>query len=538
MNNTHILKKLFACFFLCLIFPLHIIAKTSENKTSKECSELFDKGLKDLNNGNYSGALENFIKAEFIAERKGFLNDSFYAKFNIARIYSDVTNFGDALQYYTEALNIANKQSEAYYKEYTFTIINNIALLYSYEKDYDMALEYCIPAYLSAMKKDSKYAVLLAINISDVYNRLGNYKEARKYLLETKKFPKSDQFELAWKINYAETLLLEGRLDEAKNIMDELFMMTNDKKEKTCFVCVAALLSRLYTRLDNPERAISFAKMALENTTELHERMELYDKLSTLYLRKKDFTLAFKYKDSLIMMNDSISSSIKRNLFEMNKVKLKIQGYKSETKFNIEKRKSERKLFFVSLFLSLIIFYFIYKYLKTMILKNKRENVIYENQQKILDMELESLKISAAEKNRKISAKALYFSGRDKLIEEVIKSLNKIPEINGNDEISHHITTLRNHLDADSEWQDFINYFEEANPGFLKVLQKDYPQLNPTDLRFISYMHMKLGLKEISTIFNITLEASKKRKQRIAKKMGIDVETLHEYILKLAYYQD
>lgn len=281
-----------------------------ENKNSKECSELFDKGLKDLNNGNYSGALENFINAEFIAERKGFLNDSFYAKFNIARIYSDATNFGDALQYYTEALNIANKQSEAYYKEYTFTIINNIALLYSYEKDYDMALEYCIPAYLSAMKKDSKYAVLLAINISDVYNRLGNYKEARKYLLETKKFPKSDQFELAWKINYAETLLLEGRLDEAKNIMDELFMMTNDKNEKACFVCVVALLSRLYTRLDNPERAISFAKMALENTKELHERMELYDKLSTLYLRKKDFTLAFKYKDSLIMMNDSISSHV------------------------------------------------------------------------------------------------------------------------------------------------------------------------------------------------------------------------------------
>ena len=120
------------------------------------------------------------------------------------------------------------------------------------------------------------------------------------------------------------------------------------------------------------------------------------------------------------------------------------------------------------------------------------------------------------------------------LIEEIIDSLDKIPAIKLNNNAVSHIKSLKEHLKTDDDWDDFITHFEQVNPEFLKALQDKHPQLTADDVRFICYMYMNLDAKEISSIFNITVEASKKRKQRIAKKMEIEAEAMHEYILKIA----
>lgn len=564
-NAIYTLKKLFACFFMFLIFPFCVNAKALNKEKAEECNRLLNKGVTEFNDSNYSEALENFIKAEFIAEKEQFSRYDLFAKYHIGMIYMNTTNFGDALQYFMEALAIAKEQPGAFYEESAFTIVNSIALLYFTEKDYDMALEYYKPAYLNAIKKKSNGAVLLAVNISDLYNKLGNYKEARKYLMETKKFPKSDKYELGWQINYAETLLLEGRLDEAKKIMNELLITANNSDEK-CYGCVAALLSRVYTRLNKPESAISFAKMALENTAELHERMELYNKLSMLYFREKDFSSAFKYKDSLLMTKDSISASIKRNLFEMNKVKLKVQEYKSELISKTEKQEEQRAFFLIIILLSSTIFIFIYRALRGKIIRQTQEKIIIERNQDIVKLELEKknielekeksdhllteqeletiknigllkqeqLKNQIAEKNREISAKALYLSIRNDLIEDSIDSLNAIPEISKNQSVANHINVLKKHLKSDSGWDDFINQFEKVNPVFIKALKEKHPSLNGKDVRFISCIYMNLEIKEISNIFNVTYNAANKRKQRIKEKMGIhDDAVLYHYLLNI-----
>jgi len=41
------------------------------------------------------------------------------------------------------------------------------------------------------------------------------------------------------------------------------------------------------------------------------------------------------------------------------------------------------------------------------------------------------------------------------------------------------------------------------------------------DIRFLSYLYMNLSIKEISSLLNITPDACRKRKERIAKKMGL-----------------
>lgn len=56
-------------------------------------------------------------------------------------------------------------------------------------------------------------------------------------------------------------------------------------------------------------------------------------------------------------------------------------------------------------------------------------------------LEQEKLKNEIELKNRKLSAKALYLSGRNELIEETLQSLSKLPEISKDPALVNHIQT-------------------------------------------------------------------------------------------------
>lgn len=228
-----------------------------------------------------------------------------------------------------------------------------------------------------------------------------------------------------------------------------------------------------------------------------------------------------------------MSAHINRGLYEANKVKMEVHEYQSELQVRKERQSAERSLFIFAAIFAFVLFYFIYRALQNRITKQKQEKIIAENEKKILSLEFDKLKNSVAEKNRKLSAKALYLSGRNELIEEVINSLSQIPEISKKKEISEYIRTLKTYIRKDDEWDDFITYFEEVNPVFIKTLSEKYPELNAADIRYVCYVYMNLDLQEIANIFSITYNAAQKRQRRIKEKMQIDKDiSLHEYLIQ------
>lgn len=535
--NSIIFKKLFLATFFLLIISSQSFAASLEEDAKKECGELLTKGQKYASEGNYPKALEYFAKSEIIGEKYQFNTELFVVKLSTGQAYKNISNFGDALRYYMEALEIAKKTPDL--KDKGVVIYDYIGTIYNEEKDYKQSLDYHKRAYIGG--KEIKLDVLRlvsGINISDVYNKLGDFKQSQKYLMEIKPLLKSELHKQYWNINYAESLFLEGKVTEARKIVESILKLTDEKNLKReeddhCYTCIVELLSKIYDNQNNMDLAILYANKGLKHVVQLQKRIDLYEQLSKFHLKKQQPIIAFQYKDSVVLAKDSLSETIKRGLFETNKVKLKIRDYQTEVKHHKENQEAERKLFIVVIILCLLIFFFIYRALKNRIIKQRQEKIISENKKKIIDLELERLKNNVAEKNKKLSAKALYLSGRNELIEEVIDSLNEVPAITLNRNVTNHIKTLKNHLRVDDEWDDFINYFEQVNPNFLKALQSKHPQLTASDIRFICYMYMNLDVKEISTIFNITVEATKKRKQRIAKKMDIDMDTMHEYLLKM-----
>lgn len=532
MNSRTILKSLSITILFCFvtISPLYPYNKQKDPDT--EVKELIDKGVTAIEKQDYTSALEYYTKAEVLIEKLHINDKLFFIKNSIGIVYERLSNYGEALGYYQKALEIAKANNS---QKNISSALNNIGAIYDREKDYDTALDYYKRSHKIATANNfDNVRAVLAQNISNIYNNLGDYKQARKYLNEVKNVSTSKRQRQLLDINYVQSFVVEGKITEAQKMLEQLMILVDKQKQDGCYVCAAELLSDVYFMQNKLDLAVTYAKKGLKNADNLNDRINLYNKIAVIYTKKGSFDVALKYKDSVIVNKDSLAKAVNRELFETNKVKLKVQDYENEIKINKEKHKSERILFIIGIAFSLALSYFIYRGLKSRILKQKQERIIAENEQKIVNLEMEGLKNNIAEKNRKLSTKALYLSGRNELIEEVINSLAKMPEVLQNTEIANYIKTLKEYLKTDAEWDDFISYFEQVNHDFFKALKTKHPQLTPQDIRFLCYIYMNLDIKEISTIFSITSEAGRKRKQRIAKKMEIDIDDLHEYILKIS----
>ncbi|MEO6177181.1 MAG: hypothetical protein ABIP27_18650 [Flavobacterium circumlabens] len=185
--------------------------------------------------------------------------------------------------------------------------------------------------------------------------------------------------------------------------------------------------------------------------------------------------------------------------------------------------------------LVMIVLLFILIFLILIQRKNKivlqRKNLKLEKQVHEKDRELKLLQKEIELRNRKLSARALYLSGRNQLINNMILCIGTIPELSKIPSLDIQIKHLKDYLKGDNEWETFISHFEEVNPGFLARLRKQHPALTSNDMRYIAYIYMNLTAKEISTLLNITIYASKKRKERIISKMNLpNGITLYSYL--------
>ena len=275
-----------------------------------DSEKLIRAGVVQYNKGNYIKTIEFLTKAVVLIDR----NDPkklFTVKNTIGICYGYLSNYGEALSTYSEAMKIAEENNLV---EDQINVMCNIGILYSLEYDFKSAINIYEKAITTANKIDSNYSkTLIAVNISDVYNQLGDYKKAQFYLNSVKQLKKTKQFDQLWNINYAESLLIQGKVADSYRIMKQL-ELTNPV-DLSCSICVIELLSKIYDAKNDINMAIAYANKGIAKATDKSDKLNLYNHLSLLYAKKKEFDKALKYKDSVIMTKDLVSVSINRGLF-------------------------------------------------------------------------------------------------------------------------------------------------------------------------------------------------------------------------------
>lgn len=536
-------KSVFFTTFFYLICNYAMYAQSLEN-----CIKIKDSGFVAMDKREYPAALEYLTKAQLIAEKRNYYLQVFEIKNNIAIIYFNLSDYGEALNYYLDAYSVALKHLDAN-KE--MIVLNNIAVIYSVENNFEKGREFYLKAYDLAKKVNDKAKIgLYAINLAKVANSLKEVNTANNYLTEATQYvDKGNPLFYQLEATRAENLLLRGDFENAKKIIFSIYSKTKGKliKNKEINSTVLSLLARVYALEKNYDQSIFYINAALKETSDFDTRADLFSSLSENYTQKKQFEAALNATKMMVAVRDSLSKVNKDNIYESNKVKFDVQNYKADLNASIEKSKMERKVFITAMFVLLLLLFLIYRMFRSRTIKLEQRKIISDNKQKIMVLqlenekseklllekqvkevennallELEKLKREIEQKNRKLSAKALYLSGRNEMIEEIINSLSKAPDVSQNLLLKKHISTLKEHLKADSEWDDFIVHFEEVNHGLLNSLKEKHPSLTSNDTRFLCYLYMNLSSKEICTIFNITQEAYRKRKERIFNKMNID----------------
>ena len=85
---------------------------------------------------------------------------------------------------------------------------------------------------------------------------------------------------------------------------------------------------------------------------------------------------------------------------------------------------------------------------------------------------------------------------------------------------------LQSHLMTDENWQNFKTAFVQENPKFLPQLNQKFPEITESNLRIIFLQKLGYSNNEIAELLGITVDAVKKSKQRLRKKLGHRVDEL------------
>lgn len=539
-QNKYVLRLL---LLLCIFLNTLMHAQSME-----ECDALNEKADVAAKHDDLKKSIEIYLKVEAKAKKLNWPKQWFNATLGLGNNYFFMLDYGTALNYYTQAYDIAIKAHQATAE---IAAINNIANLYTEQKLYDKAIEYYTKAYDIAKEKNiDERKGLPLLNLGNIYNILNQPKKARPYITESMPYLDGQYHSISAKISLVENDMLLGDTKAAlKNAMRIENTHTGPVKAKYD-ASLDIIIAKCYLKENNFPKAIAYAKgVAIKNPNiNLEIKNNVYELLSDIYSSKKSYNLAMQYRDSVSLTDRQLSDVVNRKMFESNRIKFEIQNYENQIKANKEKLATERKLYYSAIavllaLVTIIILFFRQKRainkrnqhsIELKLEKEKNTALVLEKQMADALLTQKQLKNEIDIKNRKLSSKALYLSDRNELIEEIVSHISKNPLLIKDANLIGYVNSLNANLRSDNEWDNFITHFEEVNRGFLNRIKSRHPSLSENDIRFIAYIYMNLNIKEISSILNITIVACKKRKERLAAKMEISKdEDLFNYISNL-----
>jgi len=171
-------------------------------------------------------------------------------------------------------------------------------------------------------------------------------------------------------------------------------------------------------------------------------------------------------------------------------------------------------------------------------MKVKKELSKAVGEQKKLEQEKTKVSKQLENKKRDLISIAIESGKTSKTIRSTINYLNKLIENHSESELYQELIAIRRNLELQiknqNNWEIFKLRFVEVHRDFFDNLNKKYPGLTTTELKFCAYLHINLSSEQIGSILNVSPHAIKKTRYRIRKKLGLKTkDSLEESINNL-----
>ena len=441
--------------------------------------------LRDIR--EYDSAIKNFLRAAQIYERIHEEKDLIGTYNSLGLVYHDLQQYQQSRYFYNKVVQKLEKYPDQQIFAY---VLNNLGMLHASQNELDSAVYYYKKCLL--IKRNLKDSIGIGHtlnNLGIIMLSKGDFSEAINYNQQShniKVLTSDSSGIVASHSNYANIYGSWGKFDSVKFHLDQ-----------------GMPLARLLT---NKSQLLTY-----------HLNYGAY------YRAIRQFEQALVYQDSAqILQQEVFSKRLSDNLaryqvsYETEKQKLEIKKQKVQNDLLIERKKKDHKqkqLYLVTAISLSLILGLIFIVLRILIIKNKREQELFQKE------------IELKEKELLISSNLILQK------KEILNSLKKRLDENedSNESSSEALIrilddSIRQDSTSDKEWNNFKIHFEKTYDSFFTGLKKHYPILTEGDLRHCAYIKIGMTTKEISSLLNITPGSVQKSRVRLKKKLNLEKE--------------
>ncbi|MGM9860260.1 MAG: hypothetical protein ACI31C_05825 [Muribaculaceae bacterium] len=489
---------------------------------ARQCRELMDSSEKAFRRTDILTSMKCLDEARVIAKHNN-LHIEYYNVLNrLARDFVTIGDLEEGESLISESLDYAKEHLP---ENYQLLGRNNMGIILTDNGEYEKAKTLYEETHLMARRIDDSATMAHASsNLSYIAKLEGKPDLSALYVERAlHELPFSDktsrQSMLMGRIYY---LIDNGNLQSARAVADSIYGCISPHKDKVIYDDLMFQYSRIAILEGDYDGALKYLSNINESKSGMSEKIKRYKALVDIYTRSGHLDRALTYQDSILATSDSLHRLQTTQLRAYSQSRFNYSQFSSELE-----RKSTTLHWLIGL--TIIVVAFALFAIRMMNVKRKKEMLIIQQQ-----ANMDQLKIKAVEGEKKafrdklnsvnneLAVQAHNIITRNSLIHEIISYLKSLPDK------SHHmeyITKLRTQLISLEETEKVFEQLAQINDDFLTRLHEAHPELTASDIKYIIMVYRQFSIKEIAAILNISVEASKKRKQRIALKLGLESAT-------------
>jgi len=425
----------------------------------------------------------------------------------------------------------------------------NLANIYYYQNDLNKAMQLYNSAKTNAeIIQDTIIITDALTGISDILMQWGEYENSLQNLYIALNYSKSIkrlrmQFFLYDDI--ANIYKLTNKYDSSYIYYQKT--LTIAKQQKNTFGILVSNVNLEYIKYKlAPKMDIIPALEKLRNESKEQNFMRLNIDIGfticEILRDKGKYKEAYALFQNTVALRDSIigQEGIRRvaeleSNYILKKRELENKELLHQNEIKTIKLKNRIFFIFLSIFILiqaiLLIFFILRKYQalkQNMATISEQKRKIFDQEIKLLNKEKETVKLELQYKVREHTSKAMKIFQHNQLIQKVINELIDIRKMiseNRNFEYAGKIQSLVNDLKQNLNkdmWKEFETIFQESNPGYLKKLTKNYPDLTSNEIKLCVLLYLNMRTKDITAITQQSIKSINVARTRLRKKLHLE----------------